>query len=126
MLHWRNRSRLGIAGAVVLTAAFGLGSSSAGLLQRQTIDANTGADALDVGAAFGSKQAWAGFQQAAASVNRFYVAHAQDGVFGAPEPADGGNAVTSAALAGNGSGAAVAVFTEKVGSVTKLFARRLS
>jgi hypothetical protein len=125
MVYRRNRSRL-VACAVVATAVLCMGSSSAGLLRPQTIDAGTGADALDVGAAFGSKQAWAGFQQAVAGVSRFYVAHAQDGVFGAPQTADRGNPVTSAALAGNGNGGAVAVFTEKVGSITTLFGRRLS
>src|SRR5919198_3464003 len=126
MRNWRNRSRVGVAVAVVATALFGLSSSSAGLLQPQTIDAGTGADAIDVGASFGGKQAWAGFEQAASGVNRLYVAHAQDGVFAAARPADRGNAVTSAALAGNGSGGALAVFTENVSGASTLFGRRLS
>src|ERR671937_133357 len=124
MGNWRNRSRVGIAIAVVATVC--LSPSSAGLLQPQTIDAGTGADATDVGASFGSKQAWAAFQQAASGANRLYVAHAQDGVFAAAQPADRGNAVTSAALAGNGTGSAVAVFTENVAGVSTLFGRRLS
>jgi len=52
------------AGAVLLLA----GSGRAGLLQPQPIDANTGDDALGVGAAFGSRQAWAGFEQPATAM----------------------------------------------------------
>jgi hypothetical protein len=107
------------AGAVLLLA----GSGSAGLLQPQPIDANTGDDALEVGAAFGNKQAWAGFEQPATGAIKLYVAHAQDGVFAPAQPVD---TVTSAALAGNRNGDAVVVYTKKVGAVSTLFGRRLS
>lgn len=129
MLHRGNRCGLAVAvaGAVLAAALLGLGSGKAGLFQPQLIDANTGDDALDVGASFGSKQGWAGLVQPPTGTIKFYVAHAQEGVFAAPQPVDT-EAVTSAALAGNGNGGAVAVYTKKIGLglVSALFARRLS
>jgi hypothetical protein len=125
MLHWVERKGLAFAGAV-LAATLGLSSGHAGLLQPQPIDANTGDDALDVGASFGSKQAWAGFEQpASGTAMKFYVAHAQDGVFAAAQPVDQ-DAITSAALTGNANGSGVAVYTKKVNGVSTLFGRRLS
>ena len=123
MLHWGKRSGLAVSGAVLAAALLGLGSGKAGLLQPQPIDANTGDDALEVGASFGSRQAWAGFEQPATGAIKLYVAHAQDGVFAAPQPID---SVTSAALAGNRTGDAVAVYTKNVGLFSTLFGRRLS
>src|SRR3954449_13533000 len=104
MFHWGKRSAIAVAGAVLAAVLLGLSSSSAGLLQPQPIDANTGDDALEVGASFGSRQAWAGFEQPATGAIKLYVAHAQDGVFAAPQPID---LVTSSALAGNRTGGAV-------------------
>ena len=125
MLHWFKRNGFAFVGAVFAAALLGLSSGNAGLLQPQPIDANTGDDALEVGASFGSRQAWAGFEQPTTGAIKFYVAHAQDGVFAAPQPID---SVTSAALAGNRTGGAVAVYTKKVGAglVSTLFGRRLS
>ncbi len=126
MLHRVERRGLAIAGAVLAATLLGLSSGKAGLLQPQPIDANTGDDALDVGASFGNKQAWAGLEQPASGTGmKFYVAHAQDGVFAAAQPVDQ-DAVTSAALAGNGNGGAVAVFTKKVNGISTLFGRRLA
>src|SRR5207253_1899827 len=119
------KRRLGLAGTLCALLV-GMGSAQAGLLQPQTIDAGTGADAVDVGAAFGNRQAWAGLEQASGGVTRLYVAHAQDGVFAGAQTADRGNRITSAALTGNANGDAVVVFTEPVGGVSTLFGRRLS
>src|SRR3989440_6202935 len=125
MLHWCRRSGTVIAAAALAAGLLGLSPGNAGLLQPQPIDANTGDDALDVGASFGARQAWAGFEQPATGAIKLYVAHAQDGVFAGAQPVD---TVTSAALAGNRNGGAVAVYTKKVGVglLSTLFARRLS
>jgi hypothetical protein len=123
LLHWWRRSGTAVAAAALVAGLLGLSPGNAGLFQPQLIDANTGDDALEIGASFGNRQAWAGFEQPATGTIKLYVAHAQDGVFAAPQPID---TVTSAALAGNRSGDAVAVYTKKVGLLTRLFGRRLS
>jgi hypothetical protein len=125
LLHRWRRSGTAVAAAVLGAGLLGLSSGNAGLFQPQPIDANTGDDALDVGASFGGRQAWAGIEQPATGTIKFYVAHAQDGVFSAAQPVD---TVTSAALAGNRTGGAVAVYTKNVGAgfVSTLFARALS
>src|SRR5256885_16884891 len=72
MLHLAKRSGTAVVSALLAAALLGISPGHAGLLQPQPIDANTGQDALDVGASFGSKQAWPGLGQG----THFYVAHA--------------------------------------------------
>lgn len=100
----------------------------AGLLKPQLIDAGTGGDAIAVGSSLAPRHAWIGlFQKTAATGDqRLYAAYASDGVFGRPFPIDRGNAVITAGLAGNDTGSAIAVWTEKVGADQVLFGRRLA
>lgn len=116
---------------LLATAALGLTipmivNGQAALLPPVTIDANTGLDALDVGASIGNRRGWAAFVQTTGGVQRLYVAYAEEGAFSPPFLADRGNAVTAAALAGNDAGDAIVVFTEQVGAKGVLFSRRLS
>jgi hypothetical protein len=96
------------------------------LLAPQRINANTGQDALNVGASLGSRQAWAGLVQKTNGQNRLYAAYARSGTFRPAFVADRGNAVVTGGLAGNQRGAAVIVWTEKVGNQQVLFGRRLA
>jgi len=125
VLHWWKLSGTTVAAAILGAGLLGIPPGNAGLFRPQLIDANTGDDALGVGASFGARQGWAGFEQPATGTIKLYVAHAQDGAFSAAQPVE---TVTSAAVAGNRSGDAVAVYTKKVGVglVSTLFARRLS
>lgn len=119
-------------GVKLLAAVTGLGcllgvvgSGFAALLPPAELDAGSGKPVLDVGAAIGGGQAWAGFLQETDGALRLYVAHAVGGDLAPPVPADRGAPVVAAALAGNGSGDGVVVLTETVGAEEVLFARRL-
>jgi hypothetical protein len=120
-------SRLMLALVVLIALPLGLSASRAGLLQPQTIDANTGSDAIDVGASFAPPEAWAAFEQATAGVNHVYYAHATGGVFGQAQRVDVDGSATSAAFLGSGAVTGpMLVFTEQVGGVSKLFGQRLA
>jgi hypothetical protein len=99
--------------------------SGAGLLKPTLIDANTGKDAVPIGASIGNRRGWSGFIQETGGKKRLYVAYARNGGFRAPVLADRGNEVTFGGLAGNEQGQAFVFFTEKVGNNHVIFARRL-
>ena len=125
MVSRRARVLAGVAIAGLLTG-LAASPSLAGLLAPQPIDARTGADAIQVGASLGGRQAFAAFVQQTSGTRRLYVVHARNGVFGAPRLADRGSDVTAGGLVGNARGAAVVVFAERVGNKGVIFGRRLS
>ena len=112
--------------AVAMLAAMIAPAAHAGLLAPKTIDAGTGKDSGEVGAAIGNHRAWAAFVQETGGVKRLYAEAAHNGRWAHPFLADRGNEVQLAGLAGSGRGRAVLVFTEKVGGKEVLFGRRLA
>lgn len=90
------------------------------------IDAATGESAIQLGAAIGNRQAWAGFAQETAGATRLYIRYARNGRLRATaQLADRGNEVTAGGLVGDGRGRALVVWEEQVGNDGVLFSRRL-
>ena len=112
--------------AVLVVVLFPSTSFAGRIFPVGPIDAGTGEDAIQVGAAIGNRQAWAGFAQETAGATRLYIRYARNGRFRtSAQLADRGNEVTAGGLVGDGRGNALVVWEEQVGNDGVIFSRRL-